>query len=137
MEDLSIVTLDLPDLALDLEQFTTLPDPGMEGMEVPGMDLDGSGAVEAILGGTGPGGEDLGALAMDAVAELKEVLDGAHLDSLPESTAQMDPFLGPETISRMDWPGGDSLYAGSDGNTSYFMDTSTGYSVIPGEGVSH
>lgn len=91
--------------------------------------------------------QGLSALDLDAGVDdttLAQV-DGG-LDDMATSTAgaddlgaagQVDPFLKGETFDRSEWPGGSSQYAGSDGETSYFYDSDTGYSVIPGEGVSH
>ncbi len=72
------------------------------------------------------------------LAALDEELGGiASTEGLDEvgDPHQVDAFLSDETFDRTELVGGDSVYAGGDGETSYVYDSDSGVSVIPGEGV--
>lgn len=121
-------------------------------MEIDATDLDVDALIDELDAldielETVDLGEGSGALDLDAGlddATLSQVDGGlgdmeistAEVDELGDAD-QVDSFLEDETFDRSQWPGGSSQYAGSDGDTSYFYDSDTGYSVIPGEGVSH
>ena len=103
--------------ALDLELEAVDLDEGLSD-----LDLD-AGIDDATLSQVDAGLDDM-------------AISNAEVDELGDAD-QVDPFLKDDTFDRSEWPGGSSQYAGGDGETSYFYDSDTGYSVIPGEGVSH
>ncbi len=66
--------------------------------------------------------------------ELGEMASTEGLDEVGEPQ-DVDAFLSEVTFDRTEFAGGDSVYAGGDGETSYVFDSDSGVSVIPGEGV--
>ncbi len=82
---------------------------------------------------------DLDAMVDESfLAVLDEELGGiASTEGLDEvgEPHEVDAFLSDETFDRTELAGGDSVYAGGDGETSYVYDSDSGASVIPGEGV--
>ena len=117
--------------ASDLDMDGLLDELGELDLELEAVDLD-EGLSEIDLDG---GIDDATLTQIDGGLEDMEI-SAAEVDEFGD-TEQVDPFLNDETFDRSEWPGGSSQYAGGDGETSYFYDSNTGYSVIPGEGVSH